>query len=207
MGAAETSGVTAPCARRLHTACRRACDVGSHPSTPTARFLSRFRLRAGASARSDVRAPADPAPPVSFLQGRHHHAATEGRRQPGRCQTLPSRAGRRAGGLFVGLALLLAPAAVAHDARFTREENAWLNRQRAVDGTKCCDEHDVTIGLRVRWRMVGGAYQVQIAGQWRDVPPGRIMQHIPGDPSPFEGQALLFHTNGILWCFSPEPLT
>lgn len=109
--------------------------------------------------------------------------------------------------LAFALALLAAPFAIAHDGRFTAEENAWLERQRAVDGTKCCNEHDVTVGVRVRWRMVAGRYQVEIAGAWRDVPPGRVMHHDIADPSPFGSEALLFHTGGMIWCFSPEPLT
>jgi hypothetical protein len=105
------------------------------------------------------------------------------------------------------LLLLLALPASAHDQRFTDAENDWLNRQVAADGTKCCDRHDAHVGVRVAWRMVGGRYEVQINGTWREVPPGRIMRHNPRDPSPWQGEALLFHTNGHIWCFSPEPLT
>lgn len=114
--------------------------------------------------------------------------------------------------LFV-LFALMAPA-MAHTPGLTADENAWLDRQRAADGTKCCDYRDVHIGRAVEWRIVGGRYQVRIRDEWRDVPPGRVLQPIPGDPGPFAGEALLFwspapHTaEGFhLWCFRPEPLT
>jgi hypothetical protein len=110
------------------------------------------------------------------------------------------------------LALLSLPAA-AHERRFTPEENAWLNRQRAVDGTKCCDEHDAHVGQRVRWRMVAGGFEVHVGGAWLAVPPGRMMRRAPGDPSPWGVEALLFYSPapylpaGVqIWCFSPEPL-
>jgi hypothetical protein len=103
--------------------------------------------------------------------------------------------------------------ASAHDRSFTPAENAWLNRQRAVDNTKCCDERDAFVGQSVEWRIVGGRYEVFYSGAWRQVPPGRIMRHNPADPSPFGAQALLFWspnpndpTGATLWCFAPEPL-
>lgn len=103
--------------------------------------------------------------------------------------------------------LLLALPAAAHDQRFTAAENAWLNRQHARDGMKCCDETDAHVGLAVAWRIVGGSYEVQIAGAWVAVPPGRILRPIPGDPSPFGAQALLFRSPaGQIWCFQPEAL-
>jgi hypothetical protein len=111
-------------------------------------------------------------------------------------------------------ALLLAAPAAAHTPGLTADENEWLDRQRARDGTKCCDFRDVFIGRMVEWRIEGGRYQVKISGEWRDVPPGRLMQHDPSDPSPFPGEAMLFYSlspyypNGFhLWCFSPENLT
>lgn len=107
----------------------------------------------------------------------------------------------------VVVALLLTSSAMAHDTGFTAEENAWLDRQRAVDGTKCCNEHDVTIGERVQWRMTAGRYEVLIGETWRPVPPGRLMQSIPDDPTPWPGRALLFRTGTMIWCFFPEPLT
>ena len=111
------------------------------------------------------------------------------------------------------IALLAGPAA-AHQQHFTPEENAWLHRQRAVDGTKCCDEHDAHVGERVAWRMAAGAFEVRINGAWLPVPRGRMMRHDPDDPSPWGSEALLFwspapHLPGgvSIWCFSPEPLT
>lgn len=111
-------------------------------------------------------------------------------------------------------ALLLALPAAAHGPTFTDAENQWLNRQRALDGTKCCDRHDAHVGQNVEWRIVAGRYQVRIRDEWRDVPPGRMMRHDPSDPTPWPGEALLFwspvpsHPDGfLLWCFFPEPLT
>lgn len=101
--------------------------------------------------------------------------------------------------------MLLAGPAMAHG--FTAEENAWLNRQRAVDGTKCCDENDAHVSPNVEWRIGPAGYQVLIGGVWRDVPPGRLLRINPADPSPWGAAALLFHSNGALWCFMPEPLT
>ena len=101
--------------------------------------------------------------------------------------------------------MLLAGPAMAHG--FTAEENAWLNRQRALDGMKCCDETDVHVSPDVEWRHVGGRYEVMIRGSWVPVPPGRIMRERPGDPSPWGQAALLFHSpQGVLFCFRPEPL-
>lgn len=110
--------------------------------------------------------------------------------------------------------LCLMVAAAAHSPAFTDAENDWLNRQRSVDGTKCCDRNDAHVGQNVEWRLVGGRYQVRIRDEWRDIPPGRIMRHQPNDPTPWPGEAMLFwtpvpsHPDGFLiWCFSPEPLT
>lgn len=110
--------------------------------------------------------------------------------------------------------LMLAPKAFAHTPGLSEAEIAWLDRQRARDGTKCCDDRDVQIGRAVEWRIVGGRYQVRITGEWRDVPPGRILMPRADDPSPWPGEALLFwqpapHVPGgyWLWCFQPEPLT
>ena len=109
------------------------------------------------------------------------------------------------------LALLLAlPFAVAahihpeQGARLT-PHNDWLNRQRAVDGTKCCDEHDTEILTDFRWRIVGGRYEVEIGGAWVEIPPGRMLRPNPDDPTPY-AEALLFRTGSSIWCFQPAPL-
>lgn len=111
------------------------------------------------------------------------------------------------------LAACMAWPAVAHDLRFSPEENAWLDRQRGQDGTKCCDETDAHVGLDVEWRMQGGHYWLRIAGMWVQVPPGRLMRHNPADPTPWPGRAIAFYSLGPhfpggyrLWCFYPEPL-
>ena len=101
-------------------------------------------------------------------------------------------------------------AATGHGLGFTREENAWLDRQRAIDGTKCCDERDAHVGENVEWRMVGGRYEVFVNGGWFPVPPERVMRSNPDDPSPWGSAALLFYSPGVhwpngfmLWCFRP----
>lgn len=118
------------------------------------------------------------------------------------------------GGALLWVLIAWSCGAFGHSGLFTAEENEWLNRQRSVDGMKCCDERDVHVGQAVEWRIVGGRYQVKIMDAWRDVPPGRVLQHREGDASPFGGEALLFwspapHTaEGFrLWCFAPAPLT
>ena len=110
--------------------------------------------------------------------------------------------------------LLAAGHAFGHQAQhggpFTNDEIEWMERQHARDGIKCCNERDVYVGQVVEWRMSRGHYEVKISGNWQQVPAGRIMQHIDGDPSPFPGEALLFYSiypSGLnIWCFSPPPL-
>jgi hypothetical protein len=111
-------------------------------------------------------------------------------------------------------AVALARPAWSHGLGFTAEEAAWLDRQRSHDGTKCCDVRDVQVGQGVEWRLSGGRYEVRIRGEWRAVPPGRLMRHDAADPTPWPGQALLFWSPAphapegfFLWCFFPEPLT
>lgn len=114
-------------------------------------------------------------------------------------------------GAVGAMAFLLAVAA-GHGQRFSEAEIAWMERQRAVDGTKCCNEHDVRLGEGVRWRPSRDGFEVWIEGAWRRVPAGRRMAELPGDLSPFGGQALLFYSPSIvggppsIWCFRPEPL-
>ena len=114
---------------------------------------------------------------------------------------------------ILAAALVALPlAAAAHGPHFSPEEVAWMDRQHALDGMKCCDERDVTIGLAVRWRMQGRHYEVLIGGRWWQVPPGRMLRHNTADPSPFPGEAILFYSpmpDGTprIWCFSPPPLT
>lgn len=112
---------------------------------------------------------------------------------------------------LVGLLMLLAGLAHGHGPHYSAAEIAWMERQHARDGMKCCNERDVHIGQDVEWRMGAGGYQVRIGEAWHDVPPGRLLAPRPGDPSPFGAQALLFYSptpGGVprLWCFMPEPL-
>jgi hypothetical protein len=120
-------------------------------------------------------------------------------------------------GLPLGISLLLwaliiasCNAALGHGYNYSPDENAWFNRQLAIDGTKCCDESDAHVGENVDWRMVGGHYEVYILDGWHRVPPERVMRSNPDDPSPFGSAALLFwspapHTTRgfMLWCFRP----
>lgn len=113
--------------------------------------------------------------------------------------------------VLLGLIFGLSMYARAHNQHFTDEENEWLNRQRAEDGTKCCDRHDTHVGVdHVTWRHRNGHYEVRIKGNWHQVPPGRLYRHKADDPSPWPGEALLFYsdygTTIHLWCFSPPSL-
>lgn len=107
---------------------------------------------------------------------------------------------------LAALLLGLPVAALGHG--YTAEENAWLERQRALDGTKCCDRSDAHVSPDVEWRSPDGRrYEVRIGGTWVPVPPGRIMREDRADPSPWGQAALLFHSpQGVIWCFRPEPL-
>lgn len=110
--------------------------------------------------------------------------------------------------------LLFLPTLVnAHDRGFTDAENEWLDRQRSVDGTKCCDRHDAFVGHAVEWRLRGGNYEVEIDGTWFQIRPGAMLVPEAGDPTPWPGQALLFYSRNpgyrggvMIWCFMPEPL-
>lgn len=107
--------------------------------------------------------------------------------------------------------LVVAVSVGARGHGFSAEENEWLNRQRALDGEKCCDERDAHVAPNVEWRVTADrrGYEVRINGEWRLVPAGRIMRENPADPSPWGQAALLFHApwaGGPIYCFRPEPL-
>ncbi len=114
------------------------------------------------------------------------------------------------GAVCIALLLLCARYAWGHGQHFTPEENNWLERQKAVDGTKCCNRFDTVTGIRVNWRTHQGRYEVQLGTTWHRVEPGNVMAHNQADPSPFGHEALLFYSiiggRLHLWCFSPEPL-
>jgi hypothetical protein len=146
---------------------------------------------------------------------------------PGRSEhpraPIPSRAGSISAALgrflletrpaaLVVAGLLFGWDAFAHGDHFSADEIAWMERQRAVDpAIKCCNERDVHIGVRVRWRVAADGYEVEIAGRWHAVPASRMMRHRADDPSPFGSAAILFYSRFgdslHIWCFSPEPLT
>jgi hypothetical protein len=110
--------------------------------------------------------------------------------------------------LIVG-AMLFAHRVAAHG-NYTHEEIEWMERQNARDGEKCCNEHDVHIGQDVTWRINAARthYEVQISGQWHQVPTGRIRAIDREDPSPFGSEAILFYSvypSGLrIWCFNPD---
>jgi hypothetical protein len=111
--------------------------------------------------------------------------------------------------LLLVLALISRTASPHIDPHFAAEHaanNAWLNRQVARDGTKCCDEHDVEVLIDPRWRQTPAGYEVLIGETWRPVPPGRIMRVNPDDPSPYPGEVLLFRTGSTVWCFTVPSL-
>lgn len=104
------------------------------------------------------------------------------------------------------LGLLWCFQALGHGSQFTADEVAWMDRQRAVDGTKCCNEHDIFMLSDPQWRVSSGHYEVRAFGAWHQVPPGRMMRYVADDPSPFPGEVFVFYSrvgSGIMiWCFS-----
>jgi len=100
---------------------------------------------------------------------------------------------------------------LAHGQKFTQAENDWMERQTAVDGFKCCNQHDVHFLEDPDWRMGKTGYEVLINGVWHEVPPGRLRQIDQSDPSPFgQDHALLFYSvhgkTTHIWCFTPTTL-
>lgn len=98
---------------------------------------------------------------------------------------------------------------------FSEDEVAWMNRQHSVgpDVVKCCDEHDVYLGVNAIWRPQAGAphrYEVFIRElqRWVEVPPDRMLQMVQEDPSPWGGEAIVFYSiypSGVqIWCFNYE---
>ena len=89
--------------------------------------------------------------------------------------------------------------------------NEWLDRQRALDNTKCCALYDLHVLTDVEWRIHGGSYEVRIRNSWHTVPPGRMLDPKPDDPSPFAGHAIVFYTlytdgRVQIYCFQPPDL-
>jgi hypothetical protein len=92
---------------------------------------------------------------------------------------------------------------------YTTAEVAWMKRQKAVDNTWCCGPENVTMVEDPQIRVVAdngrSHYEVHLLEQWVRVPPGRMFQENPNDPSPFE-KALVFFSSErdgrmIIWCF------
>lgn len=92
---------------------------------------------------------------------------------------------------------------------FDSDEVAWMNRQRSVSDVKCCDEHDVYVGVRAIWRNAApGRFEVFVAEvqRWVEVPEGRMQRMVLDDPSPWGGEAIVFYSvyaDGVrIWCFN-----
>ncbi len=113
-------------------------------------------------------------------------------------------------GLMMIFGILLTPdKALAHIEM--AEHNDWLNRQNALDSTKCCALYDLHVLTDVEWRIHEGSYEVRIRNIWHAIPPGRMLNPRPDDPSPFAGHAIVFYTvyddgRVQIYCFQPPDL-
>lgn len=109
---------------------------------------------------------------------------------------------------FTALLLFLLCAGVAwgHGPDYTPEETQWMERQHAVDGTKCCDRHDTVVGPDVEWRIHNGQYQVLIDGSWHPVPAELVIRRTSDNPWP--NQAIVTYSvypggRVRIWCLWP----
>ena len=91
---------------------------------------------------------------------------------------------------------------------YSQSEMSWMKRQRNVAGQWCCGPENITLLEDPHIRVRRGQYEVHILNQWVPVPPSAMHRYDPSDPSPFEGQVLLFFsTQGTaitIWCLTSQ---
>lgn len=90
----------------------------------------------------------------------------------------------------------------AHDLEHP-ENNTCLMGLENKSGTSCCDGADATRLDDANWRSKDGHYQVQLEGDWVDVPENALTKDGKGCPGPT--RVWTYHLNGHLMprCFVP----
>lgn len=78
----------------------------------------------------------------------------------------------------------------------------WFRSLRnPVTDISCCDTADGHILADHEWRIQGNKYQIRVNGEWQDVPPEAVLDHI-GNPT---GGAVAFYLPNIstprIYCF------
>lgn len=76
---------------------------------------------------------------------------------------------------FIVIIVKVANAAPPAGQQIDPKIHAWFESLIRADGTHCCGEADCRIAAYSELRQNGDGYQVLIDGQWRDVPPGLIV--------------------------------
>jgi hypothetical protein len=87
---------------------------------------------------------------------------------------------------------------------------AWLRRQKNMNGGSCCDPDDhVAILDNEQWKIDGDHYSAKVNGDWIEIPNSALLLRWRSDPNP-TGKAVLwsgFNTmmphNVDPYCFSP----
>lgn len=98
--------------------------------------------------------------------------------------------------------ILFCVAAYAHDHEHP-ENDACLAGLMSKSGSSCCDGQDATRLDDAEWRTKGVHYQVELEGEWVDVPDNALIQGGKGCPGPT--RVWTMHLNGKLYphCFAP----
>ena len=91
------------------------------------------------------------------------------------------------------LAAFLALPALAHDGT----HDAWMESLQQPNGSSCCNRMDCA--PTDAWRLSGEHYSVFLAGEWREVPPERVITN-RGNPV---GRAVLCAMGAHIFCFVP----
>jgi hypothetical protein len=87
---------------------------------------------------------------------------------------------------------------------------AWMVRQKNMNGGSCCDPNDHTAILEnEQWKIDVDHYSVKVNGVWVSIPPYTLLLHRDTDPNP-TGKGVLwsgFNRNMpgqvVIYCFAP----